>query len=179
MPFADYAFVMHPRHRRDYDHVMKMPGVTLLAVLAVVLGSCGGTAQTAASPSAAAPSVVPTATSTLTPATPVATASSQSSAKPIGFVLPATCAYAGSAVVGTDQTQWKFDCGSTANRDARGTLAPAFTQQGWTSCGAVTATATWINGPVRLIVSEGSGAPGEIGLPMLSQTARSGGAACP
>ncbi|TME29318.1 MAG: hypothetical protein E6I64_01000 [Chloroflexi bacterium] len=87
----------------------------------------------------------------------------------ISFTLPLGCAYIGQPVVGSDQTTFSFDCGA-ASRDARGTLAPALTQQGWTSCGAVTATATWANGTHRLIVAEGSGSPGEY--PTLTQPAR-------
>jgi len=95
----------------------------------------------------------------------------------ISFTLPLGCAYIGQPVVDSDQAMWSFDCGA-ASRDARGTLAPALTQQGWTSCGAVTATATWANGTHRLIIAEGSGSFGEY--PKLTQPARpAASSSCP
>jgi hypothetical protein len=103
---------------------------------------------------------------------------SSPSARPVGFVLPAGCSFVGSPVLGNDYSQWQFDCGATANRDARGTLAPAFTQQGWTSCGVGLGSATWMNGAMRLVVSEGSGVPGPSGLPTLTQPARAIQTAC-
>ncbi|MEP6694636.1 MAG: hypothetical protein ABJB39_08330 [Chloroflexota bacterium] len=87
-----------------------------------------------------------------------------------GFVLPQACAYTAPPVTGADQTEWWVDCGATANRDARGTLAPPLTQQGWTSCGAVTATATWAKGTARLVISESPGSVGDY--PKLSQPVR-------
>ena len=101
-----------------------------------------------------------------------------SATAPTGFALPAGCAFVGSPVVGSGGTQWQFDCGSTANRDARGTLASAFTQQGWISCGAVTATATWMKGDLRLLVAEGAGGSGPNALPTLTQPAGPRGTAC-
>jgi hypothetical protein len=86
---------------------------------------------------------------------------SKASQMPDGFVLPQSCLYIAPPVVGTDQREWSVECGATANRDARGTLAPALTQQGWTSCGAVTATASWAKGTTRLSVVESSGSPGD------------------
>lgn len=96
----------------------------------------------------------------------------------VGFTLPSICAYAGSPVVGTGGSQWKFDCGSGANRDARGTLAPALTAQGWISCGVGLGNGTWIKDDLRLIASEGSGAASPDGLPMLTQPTRGIGTAC-
>ena len=101
-----------------------------------------------------------------------------SAGAPIGFALPAGCSFVGSPVVGSGGTQWQFDCGSAANRDARGTLAPAFTQQGWSSCGAVTATATWMKGDLRLLVAEGAGGSGSNAFPTLTQPAGPRGTAC-
>jgi hypothetical protein len=88
---------------------------------------------------------------------------------PNGFALPQGCAFVGRPAAGADgiSVVWKVDCGATANRDARGTLAPAFTAQGWTLCGSGLANATWRKDVLRLTVSEGSGAPGEY--PMLTQ----------
>ena len=86
---------------------------------------------------------------------------SKASQMPDGFVLPQSCLYIAPPVLGTDQREWSVECGATANRDARGTLAPALTQQGWTSCGAVTATASWAMGTTRLSVVESSGSPGD------------------
>lgn len=96
----------------------------------------------------------------------------------VGFALPSGCAYAASPVVGTDGSQWKFDCGSTANRDARGTLAPAFMAQGWSACGVGLASGTWMKGDLRLIVTEGSGGAAPAGLPTLTQPARGIQTAC-
>ena len=89
---------------------------------------------------------------------------------PTGFVLPQACAFVAPPVVGTDLTAWAVDCGAQANRDARGTLAPALIQQGWTSCGAVTATATWAKGTTRLLIAESSLSPGDY--PKLTQPVR-------
>jgi len=100
------------------------------------------------------------------------------SARPVGFVLPAGCSFVGTPVVGSDYSQWQFDCGTVANRDARGTLAPAFTQQAWVGCGVGLGSATWMKGVMRLVVSEGSGAPGPSGLPTLTQPARTVQTAC-
>ncbi len=85
---------------------------------------------------------------------------------PTGFVLPQACAFVAPPVVEAITT-WSVDCGASANRDARGTLGPAFTQQGWTACGVGLATATWMKAATRITVSEGSGAPGEY--PKLTQ----------
>jgi hypothetical protein len=99
------------------------------------------------------------------------------SPQPAGFTLPLGCAYIGGPLVGSDLTHWSFDCG-WASRDARGTLAPALTQQGWASCGAVTATAIWAKGTARLVIAEGAGGTG--GYPKLSMQARaSASTACP
>ena len=89
---------------------------------------------------------------------------------PTGFVLPQACAYVAAPVVGTDQTDWKIDCGAPNNNNARGTFAPALTQQGWTSCGAGLAAAQWRKNDVMLSVSESSLAPGDY--PRLTQFAR-------
>lgn len=86
--------------------------------------------------------------------------------QPTGFVLPLGCAYIGQPVVGGDQTTWKVDCG-WASHEARGSLAPALTEQGWTCGVAVTATATWAKGSTRLVIVEGAGGFG--GYPQLAQ----------
>ena len=97
---------------------------------------------------------------------------------PVGFVIPQACVYVAPPLVGGDQGEWKVDCGAEANRNARGTLAPALTQQGWTLCGAVTATATWAKGTARLLIAESSLAPGEY--PRIVQPARpAASASCP
>ena len=97
---------------------------------------------------------------------------------PMGFVLPATCSYAGSPVVGSDSSQWRFDCGVVANRDARGALASAFERQGWSSCGAGLGNVTWKNADLRLSVSEGSGVTAPDGLPTLTQMGSTVSTAC-
>lgn len=89
---------------------------------------------------------------------------------PTGFTLPQACAYVVPPVVGADQTDWKVDCGAANNNNARGTLGPALAQQGWTSCGAVTATERWRKNDVMLGVAESSLAAGDY--PRLSQPAR-------
>jgi hypothetical protein len=92
------------------------------------------------------------------------------SPSPTGFVLPQACAYVVPPVVGADQTDWKVDCGAANNNNARGILGPALAQQGWTSCGAVTATEHWRKSDVMLAVIESSLAPGDY--PRLTQAAR-------
>lgn len=104
------------------------------------------------------------------------TPTSSVSARPIGFTLPLGCAYIDQPVVGADQSSWAFECGTS--RDARGALAYPLTQQGWTSCGAVTATASWAKGTARLGIAEGAGGPG--GYPKLTQPARpAASSSCP
>lgn len=80
---------------------------------------------------------------------------------PAGFVVPQSCAYVVPPLVGAGQTDWRVDCGAAANRDARGRLAPALTQQGWTSCGSGLGTAAWAKGTLEIGVSEWSGAAGD------------------
>jgi len=92
-----------------------------------------------------------------------------------GFVLPPGCAYVRPPALAFDQSDRLVDCGAAANRDARGTLAPAFTQQGWTSCVGL-ATATWAKGATAISISEATGAAGD--LPRLTQRGRTT-ASCP
>jgi hypothetical protein len=89
--------------------------------------------------------------------------------RPSGFTLPMGCAYIDQPVVGADQTTWLFDCGAASN-DARGSLTYPLTQQGWTLCGAVTATASWAKGTARLGIAEGAGGAG--GYPKVTQPAQ-------
>jgi hypothetical protein len=89
---------------------------------------------------------------------------------PTGFALPQACAFVAPPVVGTDTTVWAVDCGEQLDRDARGTLGPAFTQQGWTICGSGLATMSAKKNGVMLTVSESSLAPGDY--PRLTQFAR-------
>ena len=88
---------------------------------------------------------------------------------PNGFALAQGCAYVGQATSEPDGLAviWKVDCGAIANRSARGTLAPAFKQQGWSSCASGLASEIWRKDTSRLTVSEGSGSPGEY--PTLTQ----------
>jgi hypothetical protein len=82
---------------------------------------------------------------------------------PNGFALPQNCAYVGLPTSEGDGVSvvWKVDCGATANRSARATLAPALTQQGWTSCASGLASEIWRKSTSRLVIAEGSGAAGE------------------
>jgi hypothetical protein len=103
---------------------------------------------------------------------------SKASQMPDGFVLPQACLYIAPPIIGTDQRDWSIDCGATANRAARGTLADALTQQGWSLCASVTATASWAKGTMRLSVVESSGSPG--GYPRIVQPVRSAASSsCP
>jgi len=89
---------------------------------------------------------------------------------PNGFVLPPQCRYVGmpSAEDGDrPAVVWRFDCGASGNRDARGSLLAAFTQQGWSPCAPAVAPGTWRKDTSRLTVTEASGAPGD--LPTLTQ----------
>lgn len=98
---------------------------------------------------------------------------------PNGLALPQGCAYVGLPTTDADAVAvtWKADCGATANRDARGTLGPAFIQQGWSSCANGLATEIWRKDTSRLTVSEGTGAPGEY--PTLTQRRVLTGGGCP
>jgi len=89
---------------------------------------------------------------------------------PTGFVLPQMCAFVQPPVVGTDYTQWAVDCGAQANHDARGTLGPSLTQQGWTGCAIGLGTMQVKKNGVMLGVQESTLAPGEY--PGLTQFAR-------
>ena len=98
---------------------------------------------------------------------------------PNGFALPQSCAYVGQATSesGGLAVVWKVDCGATANRSARAMLAPALTQQGWTSCGSGLASEIWRKSTSRLVIAEGSGAPGEY--PLTTQRLSPTGGGCP
>ena len=89
---------------------------------------------------------------------------------PTGFVLPQGCAFVAPPVVGTDSTVWSVDCGAQANHDARGTLGPALTQQGWISCAIGLGSMYVKKNDVMLGVTESSLAPGEY--PGLTQFVR-------
>lgn len=142
--------------------------------IGLIVGCAAATPSTApASPTATANTVVPASSAPASSATAVSTPSP--AATPVGFVLPQGCSYVGSPTTTSGQTEWRFDCGTTANHDARGALGPALTQQGWTQCGSVTATATWAKATTELVVSESSGAAGDY--PKLAQHART--IACP
>jgi hypothetical protein len=95
-------------------------------------------------------------------------------AKPsaVGFVVPQACAYVRPPEVGADQTNWWVDCGAPLNRDARGTLGPALTQQGWTGCGPAAATEIFFKGTMRIVVVESSLAAGDY--PRFTQRSGSG-----
>lgn len=80
---------------------------------------------------------------------------------PTGFVLPQACAFVAPPVVGTDTTVWAVDCGAQANHDARGTLGPALTQQGWTTCSVGLGTMSAKKNGMMLGVQESSLAPGD------------------
>lgn len=110
--------------------------------------------------------------------TPVPTPTQTPTPTAVGFTLPSGCSYVGPPVVGTGGSQWQFDCGSAANNNARGTLAPAFAAQSWISCGGGLGSGTWMKGDLRLIVTEGSGGPAPAGLPTLTQPARGIQTAC-
>jgi hypothetical protein len=86
------------------------------------------------------------------------------------FTLPSGCAYVARATTDADDVtvRWRFDCGATANSNARGALGPALTQQGWTMCSSGLANQTWRQSTSRLTVSEGAGGPG--GYPFLAQS---------
>jgi photosystem II stability/assembly factor-like uncharacterized protein len=74
--------------------------------------------------------------------------------------LPSGCRVL-STVLGTDQVEWRVDCGAAMNASARGTLGPALSADGWRLCGSGLASATWSKTDSQLRISEGSGVPGE------------------
>ena len=88
---------------------------------------------------------------------------------PTGFVLPQACAYVAAPVVTASQTDWLIECGPTRDRDARGTLAPELSRQGWTPCGSGLASASWRKSGVLLAIAESSLAPGDY--PRITQSA--------
>src|ERR1700694_722100 len=144
----------------------------VLPPFALFIFACGSPGASSALPTPS-PSAV---------ASPAVTASPSPTQTPsptaVGFTLPAGCSYAGAPVVGTGGSQWKFDCGSAANDNARGALAPALAAQAWTSCGVGLGSGTWMKGDLRLIGAEGSGGPAPAGLPVLTQPTRGVGTAC-
>jgi hypothetical protein len=79
--------------------------------------------------------------------------------RPAGFILPAGCAYVNAGEASSDRATWAVDCGIAGRHDARGTLGAALRAQGWSSCGPVTATETWLKDRSALTVSEASGEP--------------------
>jgi hypothetical protein len=89
---------------------------------------------------------------------------------PTGFLLPQSCAFVAPPTVGTDATVWLVDCGAQANHDARGTVGPALTQQGWASCAIGLGSMYVKKDGVMLGVTESSLAPGDY--PRLTQAAR-------
>jgi hypothetical protein len=89
---------------------------------------------------------------------------------PTGFLLPQACAFVAPPVVGTDTTAWAVDCGAQADHDARGTLGPALTQQGWTLCAIGLGSMYVKKNGVMLGVTESSLAPGDY--PRLTQAVR-------
>lgn len=52
-------------------------------------------------------------------------------------------------------------CTPTNNSNARGTLGPALSQQGWALCASGLASASWRKSGVMLGISESSLAPGD------------------
>jgi len=80
--------------------------------------------------------------------------------EPFPVALPSRCQIL-STVLGTDQVEWRIDCGAAMNASARGTLAPFLTDDGWRFCGSGLATAMWTKADSQLSISEGSGVPGE------------------
>ncbi len=88
---------------------------------------------------------------------------------PPGFTLPQACAFVATPSVAPAQTDWLVECGASRDRDARGTLAPELTRQGWSLCGSGLAAAQWRKGTTALVISESSLAPGDY--PRLTQPA--------
>ena len=80
--------------------------------------------------------------------------------EPFPVALPSGCRIL-STVLGTDQVEWRVDCGAALNASARGTLAPTLAGDGWRLCGSGLATAMWTKADSQLSISEGSGVPGE------------------
>lgn len=80
--------------------------------------------------------------------------------EPFPVTLPSGCRIL-STVLGTDQLQWRIDCGAAMNASARGSLAPALSADGWRLCGSGLGSATWSKAGSLLGIAEGSGVPGE------------------
>src|SRR5207247_5008764 len=110
---------------------------------------------------------VPAATATIAPApssrsaSPAASPSTSPSAtiapaSGLPFSPPPEC-----TVVAIGTQQWRFDCGEPNNTNARGTLNALLSRQGWRMCGSGLATAKWGKAELMVMVSEGSGVPGD------------------
>jgi hypothetical protein len=186
LPVRAYVYyksgAMVRSHRTVLQRAFSFAGAVAVVVAAIVLAvAAAALIRDIRSPvPASAPTPPPaTRTETATPsnlATPSPTSTPTPVPTPADFALPSNCSYVGSPSVSTDFSRWHFDCGTAANRDARGTLSPAFTAQGWTLCGVATANAAWSKGGVALTVSESSGSPGDY--PTISQSSRAA-AGCP
>ena len=79
---------------------------------------------------------------------------------PEDVVLPAAC-HIVSATVTLTGTDWRVDCGTEGNRNARATIGTALLASGWVSCGPAAATESWTKNGVLTVVSEASGVPGD------------------
>jgi hypothetical protein len=110
------------------------------------------------------------ATSTAQPTVAATTAPSPTfvpSPAPVDFVLPPGCAYVGEPTQTAVTTDWRFDCGVAANREAVQTLSPAFAQQGWILCKSGQGRGVWWNGATETIVAQAAN-----DYPVLSQLPR-------
>ncbi len=67
-------------------------------------------------------------------------------------------------------TSWAFDCGATANADARALIRPALIQAGWTFCGGAGGRDVYVMGAMTMYVDNLGSAPGA--LPGLMQTSQ-------
>ena len=97
------------------------------------------------SPTPALATSIATASPVASPASPAPT--------PIGFVLPQDCSYVrgplpASPAPATPVTYWEFTCAGAATPDLKAVerIAPAFAQQGWTSCPSNPGTGVWWKG---------------------------------
>ena len=92
-------------------------------------------------------------------ASPSAIASAGTSVGPaakLPFALPAGCSPAT-----TGANEWRVDCADERNTNARVTLGPSLTREGWRPCHSGLVDARWGKIESEIRIEEASGAPGE------------------
>src|SRR2546428_9378301 len=74
---------------------------------------------------------------------------------PAGFYLPLKCRLVGLAVIASDGTTWRFDCGAESVNAATA-LAPGLREQGWMFCGDLAGRSAWGKGAMTIFIEDGA-----------------------